>query len=134
MMRLKAALYQHKCRVSDYSRELTAEDLQFVAYYTGQSDDILHEHVLKVWRKAKTTLWVYKCVQEFAFLIPRIIRHPHYKVVQTAQLQQPNSTKLLHLDTGCCFGQDTRQLLADGWKQHQLIATDLVSDYWYSCT
>lgn len=36
-------------------------------------------------------------------------------------------------DIGCCFGQDTRQLTEDGWKPEQVIALDLVPDYWYSC-
>lgn len=129
-MHWKAAVYQYRCRVSDHAPELNADDLQFLVQYTGQPAETLPGHVLTVWRKAKTKLWVYKCVQEFTFLVPRINRHPHYKVVQAAHLQQQSGQKLLHVDTGCCFGQDTRQLLADGWRQDQLMATDLVSDYW----
>ena len=34
-------------------------------------------------------------------------------------------------DVGACMGQDTRRLLTDGWGQHQIIALDLVADYWY---
>ena len=34
-------------------------------------------------------------------------------------------------DIGVCFGQDTRQLLLDGWSAHELIAVDVVPDYWY---
>ncbi len=29
------------------------------------------------------------------------------------------------------MGQDTRRLMTDGWGQHQIVALDLVADYWY---
>lgn len=129
-MHWRAAIYQYRCRVSDHCPDLTSSHLEFLAQYTGQPVETLKEHVLTVWKKAKTKLWVYKCVQEFTFLTPRISQHPHYELVQAAQRQQKHESKLLHLDTGCCFGQDTRQLLRHGWKQDQLMASDLVSDYW----
>lgn len=127
---IRAALYQYRCRVSDSPRELNSDDLLFIAQYTGQPIEVLQKHILQVWIKARSKLWVYKCVQEFTFLIPRVTRHPHYQLVQAAHLQQQAGTQLLHLDTGCCFGQDTRQLLAHGWKHDQLIAADLAPDYW----
>ncbi|DBA71781.1 TPA: hypothetical protein ACH3X2_010983 [Trebouxia sp. C0005] len=34
------------------------------------------------------------------------------------------------MDVGCCYGQDTRQLIMDGWKHGQLLAADLVPNYW----
>ena len=34
-------------------------------------------------------------------------------------------------DVGACMGQDTRRLITDGWGQHQIVALDLVADYWY---
>lgn len=101
--------------------------------------------------------WVFKCIQEFMFLTPKIAAHRHYQVVQAAQHSKHN-TKLLHMvqlsektdpsyqsltcccapsphrellqDIGCCFGQDTRQLIVDGWKDSELIALDLSPDYW----
>lgn len=129
-MHWRAAVYQYRCRVSDHCPDLTSSHLEFLAQYTDQPAETLREHVLTVWKKAKTKLWVYKCVQEFTFLTPRIRQHPHYELVQAAQRQTRHESKLLHLDTGCCFGQDTRQLLMHGWKQDQLMASDLVSDYW----
>lgn len=33
-------------------------------------------------------------------------------------------------DLGCCYGQDTRQLILDGWRHQELAAIDLVPDYW----
>ena len=34
-------------------------------------------------------------------------------------------------DVGACLGQDTRRLMTDGWGQNQIVALDLVADYWY---
>ena len=43
------------------------------------------------------------------------------------------ATRLLSAfqDVGACLGQDTRRLITDGWGQHQIVALDLVADYWY---
>ena len=43
------------------------------------------------------------------------------------------ATRLLSAfqDVGACLGQDTRRLMTDGWCQHQIVALDLVANYWY---
>jgi len=33
-------------------------------------------------------------------------------------------------DGGTAFGQDTRQLLLEGWSREELVATDVIADYW----
>ena len=33
-------------------------------------------------------------------------------------------------DIGTAFGQDTRQLLLEGWSCEELVATDVVAEYW----
>ena len=54
----------------------------------------------------------------------------------SSQLLQPymllctQSPQVLLQDIGCCYGQDTRQLIVDGWNKTELIALDLVPDYW----
>jgi len=35
-------------------------------------------------------LWVYRCIQEFMFLQPRISKHPFYKEAKTALLNDKN--------------------------------------------
>jgi hypothetical protein len=35
-------------------------------------------------------------------------------------------------DIGCCFGQDTRQLILDGVPANSITSTDLTPDYWYN--
>ena len=102
------------------------------------------------------------------FLVPRISCHPHYETVRAALRQRSTSQQLMHVvgycgdaqvplltqtmpvlqlldqadlqDVGCCYGQDTRQLIVDGWQHKNLVALDLVPNYWYilfcklSCT
>lgn len=41
-------------------------------------------------------LWVYKCIQQFMFLIPKISRHPFYPKVLAAH-QESQSQHMLHL-------------------------------------
>ena len=35
-------------------------------------------------------------------------------------------------DLGCCFGQDTRQLILDGISESSISATDITPDYWFA--
>ena len=41
-------------------------------------------------------LWVYKCIQQFLFLIPKISRHPLYPKVLAAH-QESKGQHMLHL-------------------------------------
>lgn len=34
------------------------------------------------------------------------------------------------LDAGCCFGADIRKAVQDGWPVSQIVATDIVSQFW----
>ncbi|DBB18701.1 TPA: hypothetical protein ACH3X3_000309 [Trebouxia sp. C0006] len=116
--------------VTDKPRQLDDEDMAFIVEYTnGGQVAALREHVLRVWQRAKQELWVYKCIQQFMFLIPKISRHPFYPKVLAAH-QESQGQHMLHLDVGACLGQDTRRLMTDGCGQHQIIALDLVADYW----
>lgn len=116
--------------VSDHPRELTGDDLAFLANYTGKDPQALKPHVISVWQATKQQCWAFKCVQDFLFLTPRICLHPHYQAVCAASQNASLNNKLLHMDVGCCYGQDTRQLIMDGWKHGQLLASDLVPNYW----
>ena len=33
-------------------------------------------------------------------------------------------------DIGTAFGQDTRLLLLEGWSHEELVATDVITEYW----
>ena len=69
--------------VTEEPRDLPDDDLCFISEYTGEKDlDKLRAHVVAVWRSVKDKAWVYKCIQEFMFLKPRISLHQHYPEVQ----------------------------------------------------
>eukprot|EP00891_Asterochloris_glomerata_P003520 jgi/Astpho2/3520/Aster-06433 len=127
---------ERKDYASDQPREIGDAELDFLAQYTGHQDRArLRQHVLATWQQAKDDgLFIYKCINDFYFLKPSICDHPFYaEVKQTAQ-QAREGTSLaavpLHLDIGCCLGQDTRRLILDGWPQDRVVAIDLVPDYW----
>lgn len=42
----------------------------------------------------------------------------------------PNPTLTRTQDVGCCFGQESRKLIADGFPEANVIASDIISDYW----
>ena len=33
-------------------------------------------------------------------------------------------------DIGCCFGQETRKLIVDGFPEANIIVSDITPDYW----
>ncbi|MEW5313535.1 MAG: hypothetical protein WDW38_005095 [Sanguina aurantia] len=122
---------------------LPDKQLKFLSAYTGITDlESLRQHVLLVWQEVKKNQHVYCCIQAMSFLAPKVQDHPQYKAVLAAsalhkQQQQQSgggsnttTTPLQILDLGCCFGQDTRQLLMDGIPAGGIIASDIHDGYW----
>ncbi len=33
-------------------------------------------------------------------------------------------------DVGCCFGQESRKLIRDGFPEANIVASDIIADYW----
>lgn len=65
-----------------------------------------------------------------AFLKPRVTEHPHYAELlvscKAQQCMDSNRGKPLKIvDLGCCFGQDTRQLIIDGIPPSSVTAIDI---------
>ncbi|BDA47220.1 probableBRG0 Methyltransferase adrK [Coccomyxa sp. Obi] len=109
-------------------RNLSDDDLSLLSQYTGEKDlEKLRAHVLTIWRNVKSKLWVYACVQRLMFLHPRITGHEFYAQALDTIKSAPDS---IFLDIGCCFGQDTRQLILDGVPAQSVTATDITPDYW----
>jgi len=64
----------------------------------------------------------FPCVGEFGFLELNLSRSPSYAKA-VARLKSDSS--LLHLDVGCCVGQDIRRLVVDGVPSSQIIGLEL---------
>lgn len=101
--------------------------LEFFKQQTGitEEDDLKH-HILTVQAKA-FAMAPYPCIYTFGFTRLRISRHPKYQSV--LQLGGNRRSALL-LDLGCCFGNDARKAVADGWPVTQIISTDIRQEFW----
>ncbi|KAH6913283.1 hypothetical protein BKA70DRAFT_1384187 [Coprinopsis sp. MPI-PUGE-AT-0042] len=103
--------------------------LSFFKSQTGIVDDEeLKKHIIQVQEKAYD-VHAYPCIWTFAFLRLKISRLPAYP--QALALLQKHVDPLL-LDMGCCFGNDARKAVADGWPVTNVIASDLRGGFWTS--
>ncbi|KAI9830511.1 MAG: hypothetical protein M1819_005469 [Sarea resinae] len=64
----------------------------------------------------------YPCIGHYRFLNLTLLTHPMYSSILHRLSQDPSN---LYIDLGCCFGQDLRQLVADGVRSEQLIGLDI---------
>ncbi|KAG1745220.1 hypothetical protein EDB19DRAFT_2023695 [Suillus lakei] len=106
---------------------LDPDALEFFKQQTGitEEDDLKH-HILAVQAKAFAVA-PYYCIYIFVFTRLKISRHPRYQSV--LQLGRDCRSALL-LDLGCCFGNDARKAVADGWPITQVISTDIKQEFW----
>ena len=66
----------------------------------------------------------YPCIGHYRFLTLTLLTHPLYPQILSRLTSSPST---IFLDLGCCFGQDLRQLVADGAPSSQLIGLDIES-------
>ncbi|TFK50835.1 hypothetical protein OE88DRAFT_1712786 [Heliocybe sulcata] len=100
------------------------------AFFKSQTgiidDDELKQHILSVWEKAYK-VHLYPCTRRFAsakLKISRLPSYPHF-----LQLGKDRDAAIF-LDIGCCFGNDVRKAVADGYPVDKVIASDLRSEFW----
>lgn len=106
---------------------LDPDALEFFQQQTGiTEEDDLKRHILVVQAKAFAVA-PYPCIYSFGFTRLRMSRHPKYQSV--LQLGRDCRSPLL-LDLGCCFGNDARKAVADGWPITGMISTDLRQELW----
>ncbi|KAJ3872560.1 hypothetical protein F5051DRAFT_151056 [Lentinula edodes] len=107
---------------------LTQDELAFYKTQTGLIDEEkLKERIAEIAQKA-LDVYPYHCIWTFGFLRFRILRSQSgYK-----QLLELGSTRAnaLFLDIGCCFGNDLRKAIEDGFPAQNVIASDLRPDFW----
>ncbi|KAH6913282.1 hypothetical protein BKA70DRAFT_1421562 [Coprinopsis sp. MPI-PUGE-AT-0042] len=103
-----------------------------LAFFKSQTgiidDDELKKHIIQVQEKAYD-IHAYPCIWTFNFLRLKIARLPAYP--QALALLHKHTDPLL-LDIGCCFGNDARKAVVDGWPVKNVIASDLRGDFWTS--
>ncbi|KZV95798.1 hypothetical protein EXIGLDRAFT_834083 [Exidia glandulosa HHB12029] len=106
---------------------LAEDEAAFFQQQTGITDrDALRDHIISVQHKA-FSVWPYPCIRHFGFTSLKISRFPVYGDV--LKLGQERQNAIL-LDLGCCFGNDARKAVADGFPASQVIASDFQADFW----
>ncbi|TFK75138.1 hypothetical protein BDN72DRAFT_559978 [Pluteus cervinus] len=99
----------------------------FFKELTGiQDEDELKQHIITVQAKAYS-VYGYPCIRRFAFATLKISRLHGYTSVQRLRVERPDA---ILLDMGCCFGNDIRKAVLDGWPVENAIASDLRPEFW----
>ncbi|KAJ8487389.1 hypothetical protein ONZ45_g14360 [Pleurotus djamor] len=106
---------------------LTKEEEAFLKKLTGIQDDAqLKRHIIAIQFKAYN-VYGYPCIRRFAFLNLGITRLPSYhRVLELARVH----TNPIFLDMACCFGNDLRKAIVDGWPAERAVASDLHQEFW----
>ncbi|KAK0435186.1 hypothetical protein EV421DRAFT_1837199 [Armillaria borealis] len=110
---------------------LAEDESAFFKAQTGIEDDVaLKNHIFTVQEEAyKANTWVYpyNCIRGFGFAKLKISRQPCYQ--QFLDLGK-NRKGAIYADIGCCFGNDPRKAVVDGYPVEQVIASDLHPEFW----
>ncbi|KAK0480788.1 hypothetical protein IW261DRAFT_1474583 [Armillaria novae-zelandiae] len=106
---------------------LAEDEAAFFKAQTGIEDDVaLKNHIFAVQEEAYK-VHPYRCIRGFAFAKLKISRQPCYQ--QFLDLGK-NRKGAVYADIGCCFGNDPRKAVIDGYPVEQVIASDLYPEFW----
>ncbi|KAE9404088.1 hypothetical protein BT96DRAFT_854038, partial [Gymnopus androsaceus JB14] len=108
---------------------LDQEEREFFKKETGIKDDEeLKTHLIAVQTKAYS-IYRYPCIRIFEFARLKIARQPAYPDFLMLGRQRKRA---IFLDLACCFGNDTRKAIQDGYPAENVLAADLHadSDFW----
>lgn len=113
---------------------ITIEQLTFMKKWTKNfySDEELLQHVNQVHDEICATNHVFGCISFFLYLKPCCRLHPIFRDTNLLDYARSVNPKTLFrfLDLGCCFGQETRDLLFAGIDPSQMFVSDVVPNYW----
>ncbi|PPQ77581.1 hypothetical protein CVT25_011373 [Psilocybe cyanescens] len=108
---------------------LQDDERRFFQLLTGIEDDAkLRDHILAVQAKAYQ-IYGYPCIRRFSFIKLKIAHLPGYPKALKLLAQRKDP---ILLDIGCCFGNDVRKAVVDGWPVENVIASDLRQGFWDS--
>ncbi|KAH8086627.1 hypothetical protein BXZ70DRAFT_1002232 [Cristinia sonorae] len=106
---------------------LADDELEFFKRETGIKDpEALKEHILRIQAEAYA-VYPYPCIRRFSFTGLKVSRYPAYRDLLKLGRERPGA---LFLDVGCCFGNDVRKAVADGFPMNQALASDLRPEFW----
>jgi len=106
---------------------LRQDESTFFQKLTGITDENeLKSHIISVQAKAYE-IYGYPCIRAFSFTRLKIARIPGYR--DALELLEQRENPIL-LDIGCCFGNDIRKAVLDGWPVQNVIASDLNPGFW----
>lgn len=109
---------------SSYS--LQGPELEFFKAQTGiQDEEELKKHVVHVQQEA-WKVHQYGCIRGFVFTRFKISRLPAYKQLLKLGKEREGA---IFLDVGCCFGNEIRKAVSDGFPGENTIGTDLHGDF-----
>ncbi|EIW65002.1 uncharacterized protein TRAVEDRAFT_68659 [Trametes versicolor FP-101664 SS1] len=101
--------------------------LQFMREQTGiQDPEELRKHIFAAQAEAYA-IHPYNCIRKFAFVQLKLGRLPAYE--QLLALGK-NRKGAIFLDIGCCFGNDIRKAVHDGYPIENIVASDLHPEFW----
>jgi len=104
-----------------------AEELAFFRQTTGIQDETeLREHVTKAQIEAYK-IFPYGCIRNYNFTKLKISREDAYPQMMALAKTRPDG---VYLDLGCCFGNDARKAVIDGYPMKNVICSDLRPQYW----
>ncbi|PBL03853.1 hypothetical protein ARMGADRAFT_1095995 [Armillaria gallica] len=107
--------------------ELAEDETAFFKAQTGIQDDAaLKNHILTIQEEAYK-VQPYPCIRRFAFVNLKISTQPCYQ--QFLNLGKARKGAI-YADIGCCFGNDPRKAVADGYPVEQVLASDLLPEFW----
>jgi len=99
-----------------------SEELAFFLTETRiTSESALKSHLIDVQARAYK-VYPYPCIRRFAFTKLKISRLPAYQSALKIGRERENA---IFLDIGCCFGNDTRKIIADGFPIGGALASDI---------
>ncbi|KAH8116127.1 hypothetical protein DFH11DRAFT_1702203 [Phellopilus nigrolimitatus] len=105
----------------------SSEEVEFLKDQTGiQNEDELRQHVLSVQKEAWNVVH-YNCIRSFGFTRLKISRLPAYRDLLTLGKERADA---IFIDFACCFGNDARKVIADGYPQENVLASDIEKAFW----
>ncbi|KAL5521597.1 hypothetical protein ACEPAF_2345 [Sanghuangporus sanghuang] len=107
--------------------KLSREEIDFMKGQTGiEDEEELKQHVISVQKEAWDVV-NYKCIQSFGFLRLKMSRLPMYQDLLKLGKERPGA---IFLDYACCFGDDARKAISDGYPIENVIASDIKQEFW----